>query len=117
MSDSQDNSERFCERAALLSDTVVTQTQQLSALRLELRDCDTRSRAAAEGLDATRADLLASQQLINHHEGALREELDRGIALRQADKDHFEVVLEEMRADLLVCQKFVDSMVPPVLSK
>ena len=73
-------------------------------------DCDTRSRAAAEELDATRADLLASQQLIDHHEGVLREELDRGIALHRAAKDHSEVALEEMRADLLVCQKLVDSM-------
>ena len=110
LSELRDTAERFVESAAQLSDTVATQKHQLGELQKDLLDMDHRSHDAEEELGAAREDLSASQQLNESHDGVLQEEVDRGIALRRADKDRFKVAMEKEKASLLVCQELVDSL-------
>ena len=110
LSELRDTAERFVESAAQLSDTVATQKHQLGELQKDLLDMDHRNHDAEEELGAAREDLSASQQLNESHDGVLQEEVDRGIALRRADKDRFKVAMEKEKASLLVCQKLVDSL-------
>jgi hypothetical protein len=110
LSELRDTAERFVESAAQLSDTVATQKHQLGELQKDLLDMDHRNHDAEEELGAAREDLSASQQLNESHDGVLQEEVDRGIALRRADKDRFKVAMEKEKASLLVCQELVDSL-------